>query len=359
MTTQVALATPTLYARFSKSGARTALALVAVLFVLGLPTGAGRPPASHASSGPKDFALYRAVIQRLRRGEPYPLAAVEEQRARGYPLRPFLVVRPPALAVMLSWAPNLITPFAIEILLVVAAVGVWAARLRRSMPQARTIGWTVLLVFTGAVSGMSSLAATLIHEVWAGLLVALSLALRTERRFAAAVALGLLAALVRELAIPYLAVMASFAAAERRLREAAAFGAALAASGLALWLHAQAIDALVAGRDLASPGWVRFGGWPFVAQAGSWNVIGACLGPWVRALLIPAALIGAYAWPDKRLVAILAGYVAGFTVIGRPENYYWGLLIAPLVGVGIALAPAAFGDLWITAGLPVWRRRAA
>jgi hypothetical protein len=357
MTDQAAPATPTLYVRFSETGARLALALVATLFLLGLLTGGGKPPPSYGSHGPSDQDLYRAVIHRVKMGEPYPRAAVEEHRLRGYPLRPFVVVRPPTLATMLSWAPNLVVPFVLEILLVAAAVCVWVLRLRPPMSPPGAIGWTGLLIFTGAASGISGPGATVIHEVWAGLLVTLSLALRTERRFAAAVALGLLAALIRELAMPYLAVMAVFAAVERRGREAAAFAAALAVSGLALWFHAQSIDALVTGRDLASPGWVRFGGWAFVLQAAFWNAIGAALGPLARALLIPVALIGAYAWPDKRLVTLIAGYVAGFMVVGRPENFYWGLVIAPLVGVGLALAPAAFGDLWVTARLPVWRRR--
>jgi hypothetical protein len=352
-------AAPTLYARFSTTGARLTFVLIAALFLLGLPTGGGKPPASYGSKGPSDQDLYRAVIHRLKQGEPYPRAAVEEHRRRGYPLRPFVVVRPPLLAVALSWAPNLILPFILEILLVIAAVWAWVARLRSTLPPGRSIGWTALLVFTGAVSGMSGTGAAVIHEVWAGLLIALSLALRSDRRYAASIAFGLLAALIRELAMPYLAVMAVFAATDRRWREAGAFAAALAVSGVALWLHGQAIDALVTPHDLRSPGWVRFGGWPFVLQAGFWNAIGAALGPWARALLIPAALVGAFAWPDRRLVALLAGYIAGFMVIGRPENFYWGLLIAPLIGVGLALAPAAFGDLWARARLPVWRRRAA
>jgi hypothetical protein len=350
---------PTLFARFSTPGARLTLALVAALFLLGLPTGGGKPPASYEASGPGDKDLYRAIIHRVKFGEPYARAAVEEQRARGYPLRPFVVVRPPALAVMLSWAPNLLVPFGVEVLLVIATVWAWAVRLRPAMPPTRHIAWAALLVFTGAAAGMSGVGATLIHEVWAGLLIALSLALRTERRFAAAVALGLLAGLIRELAFPYLLVMAVFAATERRWREMAAFVGVLAVCGLALWLHGRAIEALVTSHDLRSPGWLRFGGWSFVLQASFWNAIAAALGPLARAMLIPVALIGAANWRDKRLITLLAGYVAGFMVVGRPENFYWGLLIAPLIGVGLALAPTAFGELWTTARLPVWRRRAA
>jgi hypothetical protein len=352
---------PTTYARLSKTSARLVLALVAAVFLLGLPTGSGggKPPASYSASGPGDKDLYRAIVHRVKLGEPYARAAVEEHRARGYPLRPFVVVRPPALAIMLSLAPNLVVAFVIEILLVLATVWAWVRRLRDTLRPAYSVGWTALLVFSGAAACVSGVGATVLHETWTGLLIALSLALRTERRFMAAVAVGFLAALVRELAMPYLALMVAFAAAERRWREAAAFAAALALTALALWWHADAVDALVSASDENSPGWIRFGGWPFVLQASYWNVFGSVLGPWARALLAPVALVGAYVWPDRRLVAVLAGYVAGFMVIGRPENFYWGLLIAPLIGVGLAVAPSALGDLWVTARLPVWRRRAA
>jgi hypothetical protein len=41
-------------------------------------------------------------------------------------------------------------------------------------------------------------------------------------------------------------------------------------------------------------------------------------------------------------------------VVGRPDNEYWGELWAPLLPLGLALAPAALGDLAKQAGwLPV------
>jgi hypothetical protein len=204
------------------------------------------------------------------------------------------------------------------------------------------------MVFTGVAWAIPGLTFALFHECWAGLLIALSLALRTERRFAAAVMVGLAAAVIRELAMPYLLVMVALALAERRRGEAMAFSAALAISLAALGLHAAAVTALTTAHDLASPGWVKLGGWPFVMATAQWNLLALLLGKGAAAVIVPAALIGALAWTDAtglRLAALLIGYTLGFMVIGQPNDFGWGFVVAPLIGVGLALAPLAVADL--------------
>ncbi|MGZ3313713.1 MAG: hypothetical protein ACXU8Q_06070, partial [Caulobacteraceae bacterium] len=96
--------------------------------------------------------------------------------------------------------------------------------------------------------------------------------------------------------------------------------------------------------------WVRLGGWRFLLAANRWNAIVA-LTPWLAALLPPAALAGAlaWAWPiGRRLGFILLGYAAGFLVVGRPEDTYWGLMIAPLLPLGWAGAVAYGASLVAT-----------
>ena len=337
-------------ATLPKSVARVVLALFIVALFLGLPGSVG--PGPQTASWPGDTALYRAVIVRLRKGESYEPAAVAEMRARHFQMRPFLVVRPPALEVMLSWAPNDRAPAIAQALLALCVLVAWMFRLRDALPGPWGLAWTGLAVSTGVIAGMIGGEAPLFHEEWAGLLIALSLALRTDRRFAVAVGLGLLAALIRELAIPYLLVMAAFAGMEKRWRESAAFGAALAVSILALAVHAGAVNSLLTSQDQASRHWMGFAGWPLITAANSWNLIAVLFGPWLRAFIFPLALIGALGWKDRRLIVLLAGFAAGFMVIGRLENYYWGLIITPLVGVGLALTPPALRDLWRAARPP-------
>jgi hypothetical protein len=37
-------------------------------------------------------------------------------------------------------------------------------------------------------------------------------------------------------------------------------------------------------------------------------------------------------------------------IIGRPDNFYWAIMLAPLLPIGLAFAPAALRDLIRSAG---------
>ncbi|HEY6814812.1 MAG TPA: hypothetical protein VI168_04660, partial [Croceibacterium sp.] len=50
-----------------------------------------------------DSALYRRIVGRVAAGDSYYKAAMEEQRSRGYPVRPGLAVRMPTLALVTAW----------------------------------------------------------------------------------------------------------------------------------------------------------------------------------------------------------------------------------------------------------------
>src|SRR5579859_5122621 len=94
--------------RFASLSRGTALAILVLLVVLvsfGLWLSAEPVPPSPPSDA-RDIALHRALVNRVRAGENYETAAVAEHRAQGYPVRPFLTVRPPFLAMILSRLPN-------------------------------------------------------------------------------------------------------------------------------------------------------------------------------------------------------------------------------------------------------------
>ena len=306
------------------------------------------PTSARPVDSDKDVALYRAVVERVRTGEAYEAAAVAEQRARNYPLKPFVVVRPPALALALSRLPDERVGDLLLAILAAGVIAAWAIRLQAVQPGLVWLTGVALCIFTGVGLTMGGGGASLFHEAWAGLLIALSLALRSEKRFVGAVLVGFLAATTRELAMPYLAVMALIALAERRRIEAASFAIALGLAVALLALHAQAVMALVTPRDLASAGWVGMRGWSFVLNTAKWSLIASLAGSWTAAAILPLSLAGAASWKGPlglRLSATLFGYTAGFMLIGRPENDYWGLLVAPLVAVGLCFAPGALGDL--------------
>jgi hypothetical protein len=341
------------FARLSRPAAGGALALLAALIAAGLLFPAPRLSKGLASQGvhaPQSInvPLYSGIIERVRSGQPYETAAVAAQRAGGFPLRPFVTVRPPALAVIMARLPNLATANMLMRLLAIAVVAAWTVRLAPLGRGPVWLAWSPLMLFTGVALAMPGLSFGLFHECWAGLLIALSLALRTDRRFLAAAFVGLLAALIRELAMPYLLVMAALALAERRRGEAIAFTAVLGISLAALALHAAAVTSLTTPHDLASPGWVKLGGWPFVMATAQWSLLALLLGKPAAAVITPLALAGAVARTDAmglRLAALLIGYTLGFMAVGQPNDIGWGFVVAPLIGVGLALAPQAIVDL--------------
>jgi hypothetical protein len=339
-----------------------ALLALAGMIVIGLispaepafPTNNGGGPVLAAERG-DNFAFYSHVVQRVRHGEPYDRAALAELRALHGPVRPFLTIRPPLLAEALARLPDPRIARALLGLLTAAVVLAWTLRLRAARPDLPWVIWCALVMVAGAAMTAFDGRLILMHEAWSGLLMALSLALRTERRFATAVAVGLVAALIREFGMPYLLVMAAMALIERRRTEAIAFAVALAIALAALGLHAHAVMSLETAADPASPGWVKFSGWPFVLSTASNNLIVLTAGAWAAAVIVPLALAGALDWKDPlglRLSVLLAGMVVGFMVFGRPMQASWGFMMQPIMAAGLCLSPLALSDLLRAASRP-------
>jgi hypothetical protein len=307
------------------------LALVAI----GLMTGA-LPDRAPRASGPTDIGLYAHAVEAARHPSTWYAAVAGEQRAEGYPLKPFVALRPPTLAFVLSVLPG---EAARRLALDVLALGVLAAWTMRLKDELRplSLSLAVLALATG-LAPVAAPQAYLMHETWAGLLIALSLALWRPGRFGWSLAAAVAAVLIRELAAPYLLAMGAMALAEHRRREALAWSGALAAFGVLLALHARMVAAVTLPTDLASQGWMAMGGWPFVLHALQWNAVLALSPAWLAAVLIPLALTGAAAG-GGRLGLVLLGYGAALTVLGRPENAYWGLILTPLLPLGLITLP--------------------
>ena len=67
------------------------------------------------------------------------------------------------------------------------------------------------------------------------------------------------------------------------------------------------------------------------------------------ALCFPLVLLGSWAWHDSvglRLKLILWGYSLVFLFVGRSNNDYWGVLLAPILGVSLIFAPLVIVTLW-------------
>jgi hypothetical protein len=322
---------------------RAAGALTVLLAVLALILAGLRIETSAASAAPDgngDLALYARTIELLRHGEPYYPTITSELRANNYPLRPFVTVRLPTLGVALAALPDVLTArIALALLaLVTFAAWAWCFRALRGEPLRYTA--LLLLLASGIVPALTPVAYPL-HEVWAGLLIALSLALRRPDRWLLSVAIATAAALLRELAAPYLLAMAVLALKDGCRREALGWLAGLLVFALALGAHAVAVGAVVTAADPASPSWLSLGGLGFVLQTAGWNLLLSAGPEWLGAVLLPLALLGLATCHDalgQRLALTVLGYTMAFLVVGRANNAYWGLMIAPLWPLGMYFA---------------------
>jgi hypothetical protein len=305
--------------------------LLAVLACLALPAAAKAP----AKPVQLDQELYRTVIERVRAGEGFYPATMAAQRERVYPVQPALAVRPPTMTWLLALLPGTATRTAALFALLFGAL----IALRQSLsdrPPAEALAMVALAV--AGLFGAFFPDNVYLHEQWSVLLIMLSLA--AHRRPWLMVGLALLAVLVRETALAWLAAIALYGLWQRDWKRA---GMALAAIVLAggLWLlHARLVAAQVVPGDLASPGWVRFGGLPLVIDALRRNLVLTGLpGPLILAV-VAASLAAMLRWGRdfERIAAIgSAGFLAALTVFGRPDNGYWGFMAAPFVLLGIPL----------------------
>jgi len=344
------------FAMLGAAPARLILALWLAVCLLGLaqsigPVGTGAAPGfTSAVQQPEatgdDLLLYTRIIDRLRAGDAYYPTTAKLLRDNHYPLRPFLTVRLPTLAMLLASIPGWLGT-ALLAALCAATILAWTMRLGREGVSDRPLMAASLLLLGGSLA-LAAPRLTCFHESWAGLLVALSLALHRPDRWGPSVGLALLALMIRELTLPFVLLMGAAALWRRHWREAIAWIAVIALFGLALALHAHAVAAVVLPGDPASPGWATPGGWPRVLSAlrGA-SVLGYLPVP-TTAILAPLALLGWYARPSGNalLVALyLTGFAFMMTLLGRPQNYYWIAMIAPLVLTGLAFAPGALRDL--------------
>lgn len=294
-----------------------------------------------------DTVLYRAVAARVANGENFYVATTTEQRARHYPLKPFITVRQPLLANFIG-AVGGIERAAIALKLLMLAT------LAALMLRLRTEAGSRLQFIIGSALAALSLATladpslVVWHEIWATLLVALGLAVRSRRNWIASLVILLAAALVRELAAPMLAVMAFAALVEGRKREALGWIIGIMLIGLALGAHASALSAYLRPGDLHSQGWSGFGGWRFILLMAENTTIFGLMSPAVMAFAVPLALLGWAGWPSAagfRGALYLMGFTIGCLVVGRADNFYWGAMVATLLPLGLAFAPAALCDL--------------
>lgn len=300
----------------------------------------------------EDIALYRAVAHRVRSGQPYYDAAERELRARRYPMTSPFNWRLPTLARLFGALPSDGAARALLLALAVATLLAWTEAIRRARgPSAAAtaillglLAWPLLDLFV-------------IHEAWAGVLVALSIACAGLGWTAFSVLAGAAALAIRELSLPCVVVALGLAIGARRPRETLAWSVVLIGFAAGCLLHGSAVAAHISPSDRPqSASWLAFGGWWFVLKT-------ALMNPWLIglpqgliALLWPLSLYGLLEWSardpsadrdlGRRLGLTSLAYVAAYCVVGQPFNYLWGLLYAGLVPLGLIELPRAVRGLF-------------
>lgn len=324
-----------------------ALLLAACLTAIGSPGAhAGESDSSVAPAGQTDLLMYQAIVDGVRNGARYYDAVAEAHRAAQHPLKPVSAVRLPVLAVVQAALPALL----VDMLLLALCLGTmvaWVRRLRPELTGLVPVGLAGLLVLAGLwIDASPSLAA--IHEVWAGPLIALSLALSRPGQWISAVALGLSAMLIRETAVLYVVIMAVIAWAEGARREALGWLGAIAIFAVTLAAHAHALSLVTGPLDFAAQDWSGFEGFGFYVKLATVSSGLEVLPQWLASLLLATALFGWLAWRDPtatRVLATLVGYAASIAVFARVDDAYAALITTPLLLVGLVLAVDGLRDL--------------
>lgn len=307
------------------------------------PAATGAPaPAPVRTDAGGDAALYRAIIGAVAKGQPYHASAAQQQRAHGYPLRPFVTMRLPTLA----YVSAALGPHGLIIIawgLLGAILLAWLRALRELVSLERALALALIVV---SAVPMLAPAPLFFHDVWAGLLIALALACWRKGQWHCRLLASAAAATVRELAAPFAGLVGLVALIDRDRRAitaALAVGAALTA--LLVWHRAEVLAVTLA-NDLGSPGWSGARG-PrgLIDDLRTISLLGAL----PAALAAPigfAPLLGWSAFPPR--LALMAGaWFAGLgtmiMVFARPDNLYWSAMLLPAWFIGLAGVPRFAG----------------
>ena len=293
-----------------------------------------------------DFTLFRRLGTRVRSGESYYDAAFTEMRAHGFPTGSVFNFRTPTFAWVLGILPDDRWARALLGLLGFGALGLLG------FAECRERGWqagvlAVILAF-GTVRWSLDPDGPYSPELWASMLIAVSLALYGLGRTNLAAGLGILALFFRELALPYCVLACLLSLGRRRWHEAMVWLAGLACFAMFLLWHAHEVQQRMTGADLQRSDWLCLGGLKFVLVTARMNEYLYGAPGWIVALYLAFGLFGLFGRrgdPGRLAAATVLAYVAAFSIVGNPYNCYWGLLYAPILALGVARAPFAISDL--------------
>lgn len=322
------------------------IALIAIASLASLTLGAtALGEAISGNGGYSDVKLYTDIGNAVAGGEGYYHAATRLQRLHGFPTSPFVTVRLPTLAWVessLGWRTSYLT----LCVLVMGTAVAWFAMLRPFTTLAERMSAMLLVLAGGAMAASPGFVVS--HELWAGTLVALALALRVRGAWIPALIAAACALAIRELALPFVLIAALWSLREGKRREFAAWATLVAVYGVVLFLHRAAVLPLSLPGDPLSQGWGGLRGpgavLQDIADVTLLHLIPAPLS-YLAVLLALVGFLGA-PWPVGRFaVPWLVTIALLLAVFARPVNFYWAILSVPMITVGLAFLPRTARDL--------------
>ncbi|MCB2079943.1 MAG: hypothetical protein KDE55_19885 [Novosphingobium sp.] len=293
-----------------------------------------------------DLALYDAAIERIEKGQNYYDFIVPIQRAANYPVNPGLAVRLPTLAYIDAWLGKG-GQMAAAIALMFAVLIVWWRRFGEDPDMKRFRRMAVAFLFVGASLGLNKYYFVL-HELWAGMLLALAFGLHRPGKWGASLAVAALALAIREHALPFVLLMGAMAFWRRDWKEGAAWTALTVVFLAALAWHLHVVAQQVLPTDRPSDPWLVMRG---ISGWLSNVVLSSNLRFLPHWLAGPAVILMVFGWSGWRTPAgefgtlLYLGYGLAFMIGGRPDNFYWGAVIAPAMFIGLAFVPRFLGSL--------------
>jgi hypothetical protein len=293
----------------------------------------------------RDADTFRSIIERVHAGQNYYQVVKEELLNRGYGLRPFFNFRLPSLALFLGKMPLPHIGRWLLISLSLLALLMWVKTLGKE--GGFYIALFAALLLLGTTVSSYTAVAFLFHEMWAGVLIALSIVIHKYNRWLSVI-FGLTALFIRELSLPFAAVMLAMAYKDKNLKESLAWLIGIVAFFIYLAIHAKIVTGFVTDSDPISKTWLQFGGWQFVLSTSKWTLPTFFSPWWIDAILLPLAILGLWGWRadfGTRAFLTMAAYICAFSIAGRSDNYYWGLMYAPLMPLGLIHAPSCLLDL--------------
>jgi hypothetical protein len=284
----------------------------------------------------EDLKCYRGIICRIQHGEGYYQAAHAELISRGYPTNSIFNWRLPFLGWFLGHIPDERVGRAIPMLLSLLATWLWTTLKTKEWPVSRVVAGAILVSSISIYTLLGDI--YIIHELWAGILIFISLTARAKGWKSISWASGITALFIRELALPFAVIMMVSSLREKNKQEALAWCAGIIAFFVMYFVHFLALRNFLIGDPLIDYGhWLDLNGWAFVLATFHVHPFLLLLPSWVTSIVVPLGLLGFLRWQDStgiRIRLTLITYIFVFLFVGKKFNAYWGLIYCNLLPLG-------------------------